>query len=107
MELSSYPRFQEELYKMKVILLGERRGLVVITEDCHSKGRGIESRSYLQQTGAKKCESEKWNRWSISREERRERRIKEEGPAGVSGMDTRIGLVCFEKTLKWSTPSKD
>ena len=26
--------------------MGERRGLVVSTEDCRSKGRGIESRSF-------------------------------------------------------------
>ena len=37
-----------------------------------------------------------WNMWSISREERRERRIEEERPAGVSGMDTRSGSVRLE-----------
>ena len=47
--------------------MGERRGLVVSTEDCSSKGQGIESRSfsffysltYLQQTVVKKCGSRK------------------------------------------------
>ena len=33
--------------KQEKYFLGERHGLVVSTEDCQSKGRGIESRSFL------------------------------------------------------------
>ena len=58
------------------VVLGEWRGLVVIAEDYHSKGRRIESRSflffsgtYLEQTRVKKCDGVR-NRWSISREKK-------------------------------------
>ena len=79
---------------------GERRGLVVSTEDCHSKGQGIKSRSfsffYSFKPREKKRKTTNVSQKEETRQKKRERRDEEEKPAGVSGMVTRIGLVRFE-----------
>ena len=108
---------EETSYK-RLLWLGEWRGLVVSAEDCHSKGRGIESRSF----------SFFYSFPNQSREEafvtRRNVRVrkwpatKRDGERGSGEKKKRKNqqadqerlreLVRFvSKTIKWSTPSKE
>ena len=82
---------------------GERRGLVVSTEDCQSKGRGIKSRSFslliasflfirlfdiIRPINTFHVANDLSTHSSDGSVERHARRDEEEGPAGVSGMST-------------------
>ena len=102
-------------YNQKQVLCsffkGEWRGLVVSTENCHSKGRRFKSwlfqifswPSFFGQN------DETWRRWpeceknlsnyeTFSREQKMlERRREMEELAGERGLDTRNGSVCFEE----------
>ena len=73
------------------LMRGKRRGLVVSTEDCCSKGRGIKSRSfsffYSFKPREKKRKTTNVSRKEETRQKKRERRDEEEKPASVSGMD--------------------
>ena len=88
---------------------GEWHGLVVSVEACHSKGRGIKSRSfsllivpfsYIRLFNIIRS----INRFHVANDERHARRDKEEGPAGVLGKvyGTRERMNWFvSKTIKW------
>ena len=90
--------------------VGEWHGLAVSIEACHSKGRGIKSRSFLFLLFTPKPESRRGVRHKKKRkstkgtrnEERwraRERRIEEERSAGVSGLVTRKAFGSSRKRL--------
>ena len=110
--------------KFTFILQGEWHGLTVSLEDCHSKGRRIESRSsqffYPNSNSFVRCQSliqvekevnvpKKALIQSRDGRRRRERREESNEPAGVSGMKNteQRKMVRIKNLIKWSTPSSD